>query len=261
MRTGLTLNVLCLAAFGCLGLALAPRASAGACAMPRVLMEIVPSERDAIPSDQGILLRAGTDPRRAVGDAPERFSDAAIRIDAHLEREGAEPIALELEQVGPSLARLVPATAPASGTWQLVSASGRHDVRFGAGPARGAPPARPRLASVVRRHTSLPGPRGSDDYLTVTARLRGGLARSANGVILFVRWGEQERAMLSQPRASLHGALFTLLEMGGRCAVVLPGQEPPPAGREVSVAAYDLYGRVGARSTTVTLTDAPDGLP
>jgi len=107
----------------------------------------------------------------------------------------------------------------------------------------------------------VPGPRGSDDYTSVTARLRGGLARSAQGLILFVRWGEHERAMLSQPRTSLHGALFTLFEAGGRCAVLLPGQEPPTAGREVSLAAYDLYGRVGARSSTVTLTHAPDGLP
>ena len=88
MRTGLTLNVLCLAALACVGLALASRVSAGACAMPSVVMEIVPSARDAIPSDQGILLQAGTDPRRAVTNAPPPFSRDEIRVEAHLEREG-----------------------------------------------------------------------------------------------------------------------------------------------------------------------------
>lgn len=260
MRTGLTLNVLCLAALACVGLALASRVSAGACAMPSVVMEIVPSARDAIPSDQGILLQAGTDPRRAVTNAPPPFSRDEIRVEAHLEREGAAPIALTVEPVGPSLVRLVPASPPATGVWQVVSASGRHDVRFGPGPARGGAPPAPRVVSVERRQTSMPGPRGSDEYFSVTARLRGGLARSARGVIAFMRWGERERAMLSQPRSSLHGALFTLFESGGRCAVILPGQEPPLGGREIYFAAYDLYGRVGPRSAPVRMTDA-SGLP
>lgn len=245
-----------------LGLADTPVASAGACAMPGLYVRIAAPVTHTIASDQGVLVEVGTDPRRAIAPGPAPYSgERAVSVTAHLAREGQADIALRVEEIGPSVARLVPASTPAAGRWRVVSATHSEEVTFGAAPARGAGPSAPQLVSVTRVQQSIPGPRGTDSYTSVTARLRRTLSASAAGVVLFGVHGTTERAALTQSRsslASLHtrAGELTLFSSGGRCSVSLPGQDPTVRGT-VRLAAYDLDGRVGARSADVTVTDGP----
>ena len=257
----LTTLALTLAALGLAAITAAPIALAGACAMPSLWVRIAADATRVIPSDQGILLELGTDPRRAIGPGPAPYSaESAIAVTAHLAREGQPDIALRVEAIGPSVARLVPATTPASGRWRVVTATHSEEVSFGAQPARGNGPAAPRLVSVTRTEQTFPGPRGSDSYLSISARLRGALPASVAGVVLFAVHGTTERAAITQSRqslASLHtgaGALV-LFARGGCCSVSLPAQDPSVRGT-VRLAAYDLDGRLGARSNDVTVTGA-----
>ncbi len=251
--------LLALFSLACVGLAATPHVSAGACAMPQLWVRIAPPVAHAIPSDQGILLEVGTDPRRAIGTGPAPYSGATeITAAARLTREGETDIALRLEQLAPSLARLVPSTAPSAGRWRVVTDTHTEEVTFGAQPARGTGPAAPQLVSVSRTQQSIPGPRGTDSYLSVQARLRGALPASVAGVVLFQVRGETERAALTQSRQSIQslstrGGQLVLFSSGGRCSVSLPGQDPQVRG-PVRLAAYDLDGRVGARSRDVTVT-------
>lgn len=261
MRTPLTaLFMLC--SLACVALTGVPRASAGACAMPRLHVRIAPPVAHAIPSDQGILVELGTDPQRSIGFGPGAYSGARhLEVTAHLAREGQADIALRVEQLAPSIARLVPASTPAPGRWHVVSEGHDEEVTFGAQPATGEGLAAPQLVSVTRVRQSIPGPRGSDSYTSVTARIRGAISERAAGVVLFGVHNGRERAALTQSRASLaslhtRAGELTLFSSGGRCSASLPGQDPSVQGT-VRLAVYDYDGRIGPRSADVTLVVGP----
>jgi hypothetical protein len=234
------------------------RARAGACARPGAVIELVPPASAPIPVGEGVLVRLGTDPSRMVGPAA-RFSfggdgHEAFEIEPRLERDGATTIPLTIAPIGPGLARLVPASAPAPGRWRVVGqAGGSAEVTFGrAGPQ--SPPPAPRLASVERRMQAwgIGGPRRGGTTQTIVARVTGGVRAPAVGVVLYAVTPRGDQPWLTRSLDD-HGPDITLYTSGGRCAFEVPGQNPPPPGARVRLAAYDLWGRVGTSSDVVTV--------
>lgn len=252
-RTG---GLALLAAAVCLAVALthAPRAEAGACAGPREAhVVVVPAASDVIPAGEGILVQLAGGGERSLGPAPagdlgtplaERFE-----IGAHLER-GRQHIALRIEELGPSVARLVPTSTPAPGAWRLVSRRGAVDVVFGDTPA---PPvgAAPHLVSLRTQTTHGAGPRGSDSYTSTTAVTREPVGPpSWRGVVVFIGAVGSERPTLARALDGVGTGLVVYADPG-RCGFFVPGQSRPSGGELASIALYDLWGRLSPRSNQV----------
>ncbi|MBX7194873.1 MAG: hypothetical protein K1X94_22660 [Sandaracinaceae bacterium] len=256
-RPGWISSVLLVGALVLATLASAPRAEAGACAMPGLVLEVVPTREHTIPSDQGVLVRVGTDPRRSLGNAGDPYASAMPQLEARLEREGLDAIPLRFEELGPSTARLVPSAPPAAGVWTVVSGAARQEVTFGGAPAQARAPVLPRVLSVSRRAMPLGGLHQPASTSEIVARVRGRVPRGVEGVVAFATTAAGATPILAQSRAMLASGLTThasellLWAEGGRCGVHLPGQRPPEAGAEVTLRAYDVDGRLGPPSRAV----------
>lgn len=231
------------------------RARAGACARPTAVIEVVPPADTAIPAGEGILVRLGTNPSRMLGPAaPFSFGGdghEAFEVEPRLERDGATAIPLTIALLGPGLARLVPATAPAPGRWRVVGRQGAAEVTFGRAAAQPPPPA-PRLVSMERRLHSWEGPRGGGTTTTIVAQVTGGIRAPAIGVVVYAVTPRGDQPWLAHTLEE-GGASMTIYASGGRCSFQIPGENPPPPGARVRLAAYDLWGRVGASSDVVTV--------
>ncbi len=236
-------------------------AEAGACAGPRqAVIGVVPSASDMIPLGEGVLVQLVAVTERSLGPAgtvEDGGSGAsAFAIGARLERARQRPISLRTEILGPGLARFVPTRPPSAGLWRVVSSGGQVvEVQFGAEPAAplGAGPEPVRIESHVRTGA---GPASGGTSTWITASLRSPLGPPWVGTITYVQdAGGAELATLARSLDSPGTDVF-LYTTPGRCAFRTPAQEPPGVGRDVRIAAYDLWGRVSTRSASVRVTDA-----
>jgi len=235
-------------------------AEAGACAGPRqAFIGVVPSASDVIPLGEGVLVQLVAVTERSLGPAgvvEDGASGAsAFAIGARLERARQRPISLRTEILGPGLARLVPTRAPSAGVWRVVSSGGQAvEAQFGAEPATpvGAGPEPVRIQRHVRTSA---GPASGGSSTWITASLQAPLGPPWVGTITYVQDpGGAEIASLARSLDSPGASDVHLYTTPGRCAFRTPGQEPPGAGRDVRIAAYDLWGRVSARSASVRVT-------
>jgi len=253
------LSVLAVAALG--GVLLTrSRAEAGACAGPRqAVIGVVPTSTDGIPLGEGVLVQLVAVTERSLGPAgavEEGSSGAsAFAIGARLERARQRPISLRTEILGPGVARLVPTRAPSAGVWRVVFSGGRAgggELGAGAGGPRGPGPE----PGAVERHVATrAGPASGGTSSWITASLRAPLGPPWVGTITYVQdRGGAEVATLARALDRPGTTDVHLYTTPGRCAFRVPGQEPPGVGRDVRIAAYDLWGRVSARSASVRLT-------
>jgi hypothetical protein len=176
-------------------------------------------------------------------------------IGARLVRGGQRPISLRTEIVGPGFARYVPTRTPAAGTWQIVSRTGeRVDVTFGDAPA---PPigAAPELVRVERHEATGQGPASGSSSTWITAVTRAPITAPWVGVLTYGDPRAGVEPILARARPSGEEQLF-LYTSPGRCSGFVVVQSPPGASHEVSIATFDLYGRVSARSNVVQVTRA-----
>jgi hypothetical protein len=247
----------------CLILLVAPReVEAGACAGPgRAVIGVVPSETDVIPRGEAVLVQivGGTlrnlgPPHRAEYDEPP---ETAFGIRAHLERRGMRPISIRTIAIAPGLARFVPSRAPEAGRWQLVAQEQRVDVLFGDAPA---PPLgdAPELLRIERRaHVSQGrlGSSGGRSSTSFVASMRQSVGAPWRGILSY---GDPRAESLARTSRAIEiGAPSQLLfATAGRCGFSTPGESPPLVNHETSVALYDLYGRVSARSNVVRVVEA-----
>ncbi|MBN8610338.1 MAG: hypothetical protein J0L92_07125 [Deltaproteobacteria bacterium] len=243
---------------------LAPReVEAGACAGPgRAVIGVVPSETDVIPRGEAVLVQVMGGTLRQLGP-PHRAElgeplETPFGIRAHFERRGMRPISIRTEAIAPGLARFVPSRPPEAGTWQLV-AQGQHvDVLFGDTPA---PPLglAPELVRVERRtvvSSGRPGSSGGRSATSFVATLRQPITQPWRGILTYGDPRAESDARISRPIA-IDQASQMLHATAGRCGFSTPGESPPLLGHEVSVALYDLYGRVSTRSNVVRVVEAP----
>jgi hypothetical protein len=229
---------------------------AGACARMAPMVMVVPDATDVLPLELGVLVTIGGPNGRPLGPAhlgartPTPGRDA-FDISAELV-QGTTHVALRIEPLAPSLARLVPVTPVTEGEWTLVHGTTVVPVRFGA-VTLPALPAAPELRRLRTDHETSSGPRGSSSWTTVTARLRHGMPDGALGAIVFV--ADSPTAETAQLFAVLedHSESITLATLGGRCSFTPPGINAPYAGSSATLAWFDRYGRVGARSRAVTV--------
>ncbi len=245
-------------------LVVAPReAEAGACAGPgRAVIGVVPSETDVIPRGEAVLvqivsgsLRQLGPPHRAEYDEP---LEAAFGIRAHLERRGMRPISIRTVAIAPGLARFVPSRPPEAGTWQLVAQEQRVDVLFGdtAAPPLGVAPELLRIERRTYVSHGRPGSSGGRSSTSFVASLRQPVGLPWRGILSY-----------GDPRAESLARTSHLLELdapgqllyatAGRCGFSTPGESQPLVNHETSVALYDLYGRVSARSNVVRVVESP----
>lgn len=260
MRARLWLALLSVAVAAC-AIAAVPRpAHAGGCARPRALViGVVPSSSDTIPAGEGVLVEITSASQRSLG-APGEIELGVIDagsygIGARLVRGGQRPISLRTEIVGPGFARYVPTRTPAAGTWQIVSRSGeRVELTFGDAPA---PPigAAPELVRVERHEAASRGPASGSSSTWVTAVTRAPISAPWVGVLTYGDPRAGGEPILARALPGGEAQLF-LYTSPGRCSGIALGQSPPGASHEVSIATFDLYGRVSPRSNVVQVTRA-----
>ncbi|MBX7194442.1 MAG: hypothetical protein K1X94_20470 [Sandaracinaceae bacterium] len=232
------------------------RVEAGACARPPgAVVAVVPADTDVIPRGEGILVELASSSPRSIGPAGEAAlgvdASGVFEIGARLEHDGARPIALRVEHLGPAVARLVPAAAPAPGRWRVVGPGGSVTLEFGTTPA--APlPALPSLASVQTSTTTYSGPRGSESSTATVVQLSGSITPPGwQGLVVYQAYDATHEGAVLNSALSGGGASFDVYRTPGRCGFSMPGQSPPATGQLVRVAAYDLYGRLSPRSQQV----------
>lgn len=253
--------VFVLVSFALAALAAVPAAvRAGGCARPRTaVIGVVPSVSDVIPLGEGVLVEITSVTERSLG-APGEIELGVVDagtygIGARLVRGGQRPISLRTELVGPGFARYVPTRTPAAGAWQIVSRSGeRVDLTFGDAPA---PPigAAPELVRIEHHASGGQGPASGSRSTWLTAVTRSPLGSPWVGVLTYGDPRAGGDPLLARRLSTGEAALF-LYTTPGRCAGFVATQTPPEVSHEASLAAFDLYGRVSARSNVVQVSRA-----
>lgn len=228
---------------------------AGACARPaEPVVAVVPSVDDIIPSDGTVLLQIVGGSDRSLGTAQPQTglgTAAMFELDARLEREGQPTIALRVEEIGPSVARLVPARRPGPGRWRVVSRHGAVEVTFGATAAPPLPSA-PALESLATSTNVVTAGPGSGSFTSTMATLSAEAGPPAwRGLVAYQATGATTEIAIAARALNGTSSSHYVYASPGRCGFESPGQQPPPTGSLVRVAFYDLWGRVSPRSRQV----------
>ena len=228
---------------------------AGACARPsEPTVGVVPTSEDVIPADGSVLVQIVGSSDRSLGPArPQTGRGAAtmFELGARLEREGHPTIALRVEEIGPSVARLVPARRPQAGRWRVVSDHGSVEVSFGASPASPLPPA-PELESLANTTNVVTDGPGAGSFTSTMATLRADVGPPTwQGIVAFQAISATSEIPIAARALNGAGASQYVYASPGRCGYAAPDQSPPPSGSLVRIALYDLWGRVSGRSNQV----------
>jgi hypothetical protein len=228
---------------------------AGACARPGdPIVAVVPTAEDVLPADANVLVQIVGFSDRSLGPAqPQTGMGTAsmFALGARLEREGHAAIALRVEEIGPSVARLVPARRPDAGRWRVVSPHGSVEVSFGAATAPPMPAA-PELESLATSTNVVTAGPGSGSFTSTMATLRAQAGPPTwQGLVAFQATGATTEIAIAARALNGTSSSHYVYASPGRCGYEAPGQGPPPSGSLVRVALYDLWGRVSPRSRQV----------
>lgn len=246
---------LALAALLALAVAAPSIVRAGACARPSLWPGLMTPIASELPAGEGLLVgHHGGLPLTAASQWPSGRAADAFDVVARLER-GEEQIALDVTNLAPGLARLVPRTAPARGTWTLVSGEHRHELRVGTS-APPPPLGAPRVREVWHRRSEprdVGSPRGRSSPSTyLGAELERTPPAGALAVIAVMVIGERSAPRMSRAITTRGLSIDLYQASGGRCAPPSPG-EPIPPGSVVRLHWVDAFGRVSPPSNDVTI--------
>lgn len=115
--------------------------------------------------------------------------------------------------------------------------------------------AAPELVRVERHEAVSRGPASGASSTWITAVTRAPITAPWVGVLTYGDPRAGGEPILARALPGGEAQLF-LYTSPGRCSAGTPGQSPPGASHEVSVATFDLYGRVSARSNVVQVSRA-----
>jgi hypothetical protein len=215
---------------------------------------VVPTTEDVIPADGNVLVQIVGYSDRSLGPAqPQtgRGTASMFELGARLEREGHPVIALRVEEIGPSVARLVPAHRPQAGRWRVVSDHGSVEVSFGASPASPLPTV-PELESLATTTNVVTDGPGAGSFTSTMATLRAEVGPPTwQGLVAFQAISATSEIPIAARALNGAGTSQYVYASPGRCGYAPPDQGPPPSGSLVRIALYDLWGRVSPRSRQV----------
>lgn len=221
----LSISLLCLAAL----LVSAP--ASALIALPSFRPVLLTPVTSSIPRSSGALVAGVRADGHASSPAPVTFEGV------HVTRGRRIDVPLQAIPIGPSLVRLVPASALRPGTYTLAGLGDPVSISVGRGPMPGVP-TRPAVAE-VRRVASV-----SDGATAIELRARLGFAVPTGIVAVLSYWGDASEPSVWAPAVLGQTEVLLYTAPTARSGGSPPGFVAPPEGAlTVRIAYVDQFGQ------------------